>query len=259
MKSLVFAISMFVSAVSLASPGSHVHTEAPANSADRVQLQPESTAVVTAGSVIYKFKVIDSKTKKSLSDKDLQESHTKKLHMISYDPSLREFNHEHPTFDGKVWSTELKFTVNGKYFVWAQGTLNNGTEFSAKTRAEVTGGPAAWPVVALGDHRKGSDRGTVIELEPKQIQAKKMVMANFKVTRDDGLDPQLAPYLGAFAHVIAVSPNGEDLIHVHPMEGETPTTGMLHATFPSTGDYRIWIQLIDRSEVKTIPLSVSVK
>lgn len=249
MKSLIFACAMFFAGNSLANSAS----------LDRVVLQPESTTAFPAGTVTYKFKIVDSKTKKSLSDKDLQDSHTQKLHMISYDPSLREFNHEHPTFDGKVWSAKLKLSVSGKYFVWAQGMLNDGAEFSAKARAEVTGGPAAWPVVALGDHRKASDRGTVIELESKPFHTKKTVMANFTISRDDGLAPQLAPYLGAFAHVIAVSPNGEDLVHVHPMEGDKPTVGMLHATFPTKGDYRIWIQLIDRSEIKTIPLSVTVK
>ena len=228
-------------------------------SVDRVLLQPESSAVLSAGKITYKFRVVDTKTKVPLADKDLVVSHTQKLHLIAYDPSLREFNHAHPEFDGKFWTVSLQLPVNGKYFVWAQGTLNDGTEFSAKARAEVSGGKPAWPVAALGDLRKGSDRGTVIELEQKLIKAKKMVMANFTVSRDDGQEPKLEPYLGAFAHVIAVSPNGEDLIHVHPMEGDKPTMGMLHATFPSKGDYRIWIQLIDRSEIKTIPLSVSVK
>ena len=37
-----------------------------------------------------------------------------------------------------------------------------------------------------------------------------------------------------------------------------PNTGMLHATFPAAGDYRLWIQLMDRGELKTVPLSVTV-
>ena len=46
--------------------------------------------------------------------------------------------------------------------------------------------------------------------------------------------------------------------HVHPMEGSDANSGMLHATFPSAGDYRVWIQLIDHGVLKTIPLSVTV-
>ncbi|QDK44646.1 hypothetical protein B9G69_010335 [Bdellovibrio sp. SKB1291214] len=83
-------------------------------------------------------------------------------------------------------------------------------------------------------------------------------MLNFQITREDGQAPEITPYLGAFAHVIAVSPDGDELTHVHPMEGSAPNTGMLHATFPTDGDYRVWIQLIDKGELKTIPLSISV-
>jgi hypothetical protein len=38
-----------------------------------------------------------------------------------------------------------------------------------------------------------------------------------------------------------------------------PTSGMLHATFPSGGEYRLWIQFIDGVDLRTIPLSVVVK
>ena len=73
----------------------------------------------------------------------------------------------------------------------------------------------------------------------------------------DGTTPQIEPYLGAFAHIIATPSDGDALIHVHPI-GTGPSQGMLHTTFPAAGEYRLWIQFIDDGNLKTIPLSVKV-
>ena len=228
------------------------------NEESRITIEPEIQGSYNSGSIQYAFQLFDSQTKKTLSDKDLVETHTKLLHFIAYDSSRNEFNHEHPAFDGKVWSVALKFDVNGTYFFWAQGELHDGTKFSTFVNAQVINGKPEIPVVALSEKRKATVNLTTLTLDKTKLKAGSSAMVNFKITREDGLKPELTPYLGALAHVIAVSPDGDELIHVHPMAGSTPDTGMIHATFPSEGDYRIWVQLIDRGELKTIPLAVTV-
>ena len=81
----------------------------------------------------------------------------------------------------------------------------------------------------------------------------------FKVSREDGTAPTMKPYLGAFAHVIATPSSGDELLHVHPMAGSQPNTGMLHASFAKAGEQRIWIQFIEKNEVKILPISVIVQ
>ncbi|MFZ4403145.1 MAG: hypothetical protein ACOYOK_03505 [Pseudobdellovibrionaceae bacterium] len=224
----------------------------------RISVQPKSQASYKAGIIQYSFQLFDHKTQKALGDKDLVETHTKTLHLIAYDPSRNEFNHVHPSFDGKIWSVELDLPTNGNYFVWAQGQLQDGIEFSSVVRAQVINGKPELPVVSLGDHRKATDKFTTIELDKTKLKAGKMAMINFTVSREDGQGVQMSPYLGALAHLIAVSPAGDELIHVHPMAGDKPNTGMIHATFPTKGDYRVWVQFIDRGDLKTIPVSVTV-
>ncbi len=248
MKILMAAISMLFSLSTWANGGAST----------RVLLQPISSSSLSAGKISYSFNLVDEQTKKDIADQDLVESHTKKLHFIVYDAALKEFSHVHPEFDGQKWSVDFTLSVNGKYFLWAQGQLNDGTEFSSVVNAQVIDGKAAWPVQSVGDQRKGSYHATVVELSSSKLRAGKMAMLNYKVKREDGLSSIVTPYLGANAHVIAVSPDGDEMVHVHPMDGSTPDVGMLHATFAVPGDYRIWIQLIDRNELKTIPLSVSV-
>lgn len=229
------------------------------NSFADIQIESAQIKLSASDKITYSFLLRDDKTLVSITDKDLMETHTKVLHLIVYDLSLNVFNHVHPQFENGQWSVELDLTVNGTYFIWAQGETISGDEFSVYRFLEIENGSVQNPIQPLGDVRTGIDGATQIELANTKIKSGKMVMINFKVTRTDGTIPSLSPYLGAFAHVIATPFNGAELIHVHPMEGSDPTSGMLHATFPLAGEYRLWIQLNDGGELKTIPLSVVVK
>ena len=223
-----------------------------------VQIQSSQNIVSASEKISYTFALIDDKTKALISDKDLMETHTKILHLVVYDASLNQFNHVHPTYSGN-WNVELNLPVNGSYKVWAQGKTLDGNEFSVNISLVVENGFAEIPVAPLGDERVGTDGTTQVELANTKLLAGNMTMIDFMVTRTDGSTPNLSSYLGAFAHVIATQLNGNDLIHVHPMEGDQPNMGKLHATFPLAGEYRLWVQFIDDGVLKIIPLSVVVK
>ncbi len=225
---------------------------------NRVSIEPEAQENLKAGTINYSFQLFDTVKNKVLLPSDLAETNTKILHFIVYDSALIEFNHVHPVAKADVWSVQLNLPRNGTYFLWAQGQLKDGTEFSTFNKAIVEGGTVENRPMRIGDHRKGSDQHTVVEIDQTAIHAGKMAMLSFKVSRDDGQVPVMAPYLGALAHLIAVSPDGDELIHVHPVAGSSPNSGMIHTTFPAEGDYRIWIQFIDRNVLKTIPVSISV-
>jgi hypothetical protein len=224
----------------------------------RVSIESEQQGMFEAGKISYQFKLFDSESNKAIQNSDLKETHTKILHLMVFDTSLNEFNHVHPEFNQDLWTVDLNLPRNGIYFIWAQGQLTDGTEFSTFTKTELMNGLPALTPVPLGDHRTNSVGNTTIQLANTKIRAGKMAMINFTVSRTDGQLPELTPYLGAFAHVIATPMDGDELIHVHPQEGSKPNTGMLHATFPSEGDYRLWVQLVDHGELKTIPISVTV-
>lgn len=235
-----------------------VNVSAHGSKESRVTFQSLSQGALKAGKIEYKFELYDSKTKTKISDQDLVDSHTKKIHFIAYDASLNEFNHVHPEFDGKNWKVELTLPVNGRYFFWVQGELKDTEDFSVSQRAEITGGEPARKPIKLKESRQGADGLTKVTLSEEKLKAGEMAMLIYKVTRQDGKPAKVTPYLGANAHVIAVSPNGSELIHVHPMDGSSPGDGMLHATFPTVGAYRIWVQLVDDGILRTIPISVTV-
>lgn len=207
----------------------------------------------------YQFRIHDMSQHKYLGESDLAVTHEKILHFIVYDKGLKEFQHVHPTFDGQYWNVSLNFKVSGDYKVWAQGQTTKGQDFSAPSELIVMLNNKAWPVPApLSDIRSGEDRGSLATISNNRLTAGSMVMLDLDFSRTDGSAPEITPYLGAVAHVIAVSQNAEDLAHVHPDAGSGEIEGMLHVTFPDAGLYRLWVQFMDAGTLRTVELSVEV-
>jgi hypothetical protein len=226
----------------------------------RIAVELEKSGPITAGLSTVEFQLVDTKLNKLIKDTDLKITHEKILHVLFYDPALMEFRHVHPEFKGSAWRVEVDPSVNGEYFFWAQGTLSSdNTEFSSFVRLAVTGGSPAWPTPPLLTNvREGSDRGAKVTLDNTNLRAGRMSMLMIDFSRDDGSAPAITPYLGAIAHVVAVSDDGDSLIHVHPVDGNRPNQGMIHATFPRAGFYRLWVQYLDDGILRIIPLSVEV-
>lgn len=225
----------------------------------RVAIELESPAQISAGATVVSFQLVDTKLNKVLTPADLNVGHEKKLHLVAYDPALKEFQHVHPEFNGKVWHVDMNFAVDGNYFVWAQGELSvDSEEFDSFERIDVTGGQSEWPISVLGDVRSGTLTGSIATLSNQKLRAGTMAMLTLRFTKSDGTAADITPYLGAFAHLIATPIDGDSLIHVHPMNGGLPNEGMVHVTFPEVGDYRIWVQFVDAGVLKTVPLSVTV-
>lgn len=222
-----------------------------------VTLKPEIQKA-QAGKVMYQFQLVENKSKKNLTPKDLIETHEKILHVFVYDPSLKEFLHLHPEYKDGQWTTELQLPVTGNYWVWTQGETKE-KEFTVSTRLEIQNGQPPWPIPPnLKEERTGTDGESQASIEDKKIFANKPTMLNIKFNRTTNTTPEITSYLGAFAHIVITPESGTSLLHVHPMNNDNPTKGMIHTTFPKKGMYRVWIQFKDASHLKTIALAVKV-
>jgi hypothetical protein len=89
-------------------------------------------------------------------------------------------------------------------------------------------------------------------------------MLNFAVSRDGKPVADLQPYLGAYGHLVALRASDLAYLHVHPMgepgDGVTPAGPGIdfHATFPTAGDYRLYLDFKDQNVVRTAEFTVSV-
>ncbi len=225
----------------------------------RVEIEPTETGIVKTEEIEFRFQLVDTKSNSLVGEDALRISHERKLHLIIYDPALKEFQHLHPVANDDSWVIPVKFNRSGEYWFWAQGELLDGEDFSSPVRVTVDIKDPAWPTPpTLSDLRSGSDGISVVTLSKERLKAGKMAMLSVELSRNDGTEPVNSPYLGAFAHVIAVFSDADSLIHVHPMDTANPNQGMLHATFPNAGYYRLWIQFMDAGTLRTVPLSVRV-
>ncbi len=226
----------------------------------KVVIEPETDEVVSTHAYQYKFQLFDTEKSAPVNESTLDMTHENKLHLFVYDPALREFQHVHPIFDGTFWVVDLNFQVSGNYWLWAQGQISGGDEFSTPTRLKVSVNQPAWPTPPrLTDIREGVDTFSKVSLSRQTLRAGQMAMIDMTFSRTDGTTPQITPYLGALAHVVAVLDDADSLVHVHPMNGNSPNKGMLHVTFPNKGYYRLWIQFLDGGNLRLVPLSVQVK
>ena len=252
MKKFTLALAIWLLALA---PSAFAH-DTPSN----VQVKLESASQLRAGEVHLDFDLISVKTGALLKQSDLEVTNEKILHCFIYDAALKEFHHEHPTFDGALWHVSSNVTVNGNYFVFLQGrTAADHEDFVLDAEVAVSGGAPANPAPpVLGDHRSAADEISVATLSNDKIIAGNTTMLWLNFSRTDGTPAVITPYLGVLAHVTIVSNDGDRLIHVHPMTGSSNTNLMLHTEFPEAGDYRIWIEFIDGGALRTVPLSVSV-
>lgn len=234
-----------------------------AHSTGPVAMELTSGFTVNAGISTFSFDLIDDKANKILKEEDLAIVHEKKVHVFIFDAALKEYHHVHPQWTNGHWEVEAELSKNGKYRIWAQGMIKKGeVEFYADEGIKVVEGLPQNEPAPLGDVRTGRDGVSVATLDNTILNAGQMEMPYLNISRSNGTKPELTPYLGALAHVLAVSKDGETIVHVHPMDHgghSTPNKLMLHMQFPKAGEYRLWAQFQDAGVIKTVELSVVVK
>jgi hypothetical protein len=69
----------------------------------------------------------------------------------------------------------------------------------------------------------------------------------------------LQPYLGAVGHVVILSENTEQYLHVHPTdERAAGPDAKFSTTFPGSGVYKIWGQFKRDGQLSTVSFVVNV-
>jgi len=168
----------------------------------------------------------------SLSDKagkpvtfdDLTEIHTRKIHLLTVDPSLGDYHHIHPEPAGEPGKYKFTFTPNraGKYIFYSDllPAATNKQEYSLST-LEVPGEPS--PIVKQNErHVKTGDYTFDLTFDKDKLIQGDSIRATLRVSGPDGQPfTQLEPVMGAFAHMVAFSEDRTHIAHIHP-QGKEP-------------------------------------
>lgn len=188
--------------------------------------------------------------------------HEKLLHLIVVSKDLSYFNHIHPEYKGNgEFVITNKFPSGGEYKLIADYVPAGGSK-TTQTEWIKIDGTSAQPVPLTPDkqHSKIVD-GVEVTLENDHPEAGKDFELNFKLADAETKEPltDLEQYLGAVGHVVILSEDTEDYLHVHPVEEKAKGPEAKFVTnFPSKGTYKIWGQFQRDGKVFTVPFVVQV-
>ena len=184
----------------------------------------------------------------------LDVEHEKKIHLIIVSDDLSWFDHIHPEeeSDGSYRVME-KFPAPGRYTLFADYKPTGGDHLVDALKVTVEGTPA--PAKRYGSDRLTSDAGdgftAVLSSEGGPLVAGQPVHLEGKILKNGKeLDVNgLEDYLGAKAHMVVVSLDDKEYLHVHP--GVEGSSFDLHTTLEKPGVYRGWLQFQSAGKIYT--------
>ena len=188
--------------------------------------------------------------------------HEKQMHFIIVSKDLSFFNHIHPDYKGNgVFTVTTQFPTAGQFKVIADitptgmGAMNKSQWISVQ--GEMPAEQAIKPDAALTKVVDGKE----VTLAIDHLMANMELNLNFTITDAQTKQPvtNLQPYLGAVGHVVILTKDAENYLHVHPTdEHASGPDAKFMTTFPHSGVYKIWGQFKQNNKVFTVPFVVKV-
>jgi hypothetical protein len=199
----------------------------------------------------FAFRVVDGR---GATVRDFDVEHTKRLHLIAVRRDLTGFQHLHPRQDASgAWSTDLELQDPGAYRVFADFTPTGGKATTLASDVLVGGDFAPRALPRPADHVEVD--GYDVQLQADQAAAGRETTLNYTVSRG-GRPVAVEPYLGANGHLVTLRAGDLAYLHVHPLAGGGQDGRIrFMATYPSAGDYRLFLQFKAGGRVHTAALT----
>lgn len=176
-------------------------------------------------------------------------------HLIVVSRDLAQFDHLHPTMaaDG-TWSTALTLPAPGAFRAFVDVSVSDEPHtLGIDLDVPGTYAPAALPGPSPSATIDGYDvglHGDVIAGDESDL--------SFSVSKD-GDAVELEPYLDAAGHLVALRAGDLAYLHTHPSPTDEPGRIPMATTFPSPGNYRLFLQFQHDGVVRTAAFTVEVR
>jgi hypothetical protein len=164
--------------------------------------------------------------------------HEKKIHLIMVSKDLSYFAHEHPEYraDGNyVW--EHTFPSGGEYVLFQDYAPKGSSHQLSRIPVRVAGEPKK-TVKYTAQNLDWQKDGYQVKLsfDHMPLQTNQATEVKITVAKDGKPVTNLDNYLGALGHMVIISENTEEYLHVHPMESETQGPEVIfHSSFDKPG------------------------
>ncbi|MBY6038040.1 hypothetical protein KUV80_15300 [Fictibacillus nanhaiensis] len=191
-------------------------------------------------------------------------NHEKKMHVIVVSKDLSYFNHIHPKFLGDgMFSVKNRFPSGGDYKIITDFIPSGGNEVTEMEWVQVEGKKESHKTIEPDRSLTKKSKGKTVSLSFDEEYPKPdtKIKLTFSIQNEKG-EPvtDLQPYLGASGHVVIISEDTEEYLHVHPLdEKATGPDAEFETTFPRAGTYKIWGQFKQNNKVFIVPYVVEVK
>ncbi|WP_240763213.1 hypothetical protein [Paenibacillus thalictri] len=219
-------------------------------SADKPQPKSDVTVTVTIqdaqGRAVDKFDI----------------NHEKKMHLIIVSKDLSYFDHIHPEYKGEGrFEVTTQFPAAGDYKLIADYMPTGGAAATQTNWVTVSGNAAAPAAVVADQTLVKTVAGKEVTLAFDHLMAGMDTNMTFHITDQATKKPvtDLQPYLGAVGHVVILSADTEQYLHVHPTDEKAKGPDAKFMTkFPKSGVYKIWGQFQQNGQTFIVPFVVNV-
>lgn len=186
------------------------------------------------------------------------ELHERRMHLIVVRRDGTEFRHLHPEMDAAgTWSVPVRFGEAGVYRAFADFSAG-GEQHTLAGDLFVSGGEFESRPFPAPQEVDSTD-GYEVRLETGDLVAGAHSGLSFAVSRGGRPVDDLAPYLGAKGHLVALREGDLAFLHVHPEEEHGSVGGIaFEATFPTAGRYRLYLQFKHEGAIRTVEFTVAV-
>jgi hypothetical protein len=222
-----------------------------------VELRVDPPQIPSARPIALEFRIADPRTGAPV--KQFEIVHEKLFHLFIVSQDLQYFAHVHPDFDGAVFRLNTVLPRAGTYRLLADFYPTGGTPQlvpkTITTAGYTTPLEAGIPRLAPDlSPQHGENLQVELKLDPAQPIAGRKTMLFVHVTPAEGLEP----YIGAWAHLLAVSDDLVDTIHEHPFIAGGGPDMQFNIFFPREAAYRVWIQFQRKGVVNTVAFTIPV-
>ncbi len=209
----------------------------------------------------------DAKTGLPISADQLAITHTKKLHLLVVDQSLKDYHHIHPTPAEQPGSYRFTFTPKtaNSYSAWADFTLNNDRKsHQIKTTIQSSMRRNIKPSIRRNSSAEVANMRFDWSGAPLQKNTPSIVEVNISDTAGKPVS-DLEPVMGAYAHLVGFSADGKSLIHCHPLGSEPKTPQdrggpnlRFHVEAENDGPIQFYLQIRRNGEDIYVPFGKEI-
>ncbi|MFD0695289.1 hypothetical protein ACFQZT_14370 [Paenibacillus sp. GCM10027628] len=215
-----------------------------------------------SGSGMKKLIRVEIKKKDGGRIEDFEVNHEKLLHLMVISKDLSYFNHIHPDYKGNgVFEISNDFPSGGEYRLIADFKPTIGDAMTKMKWVRIEGESAKSIPIVPDTSLVKTIEGKRVELAIDQLAAAKELTLKFSFKDEKTGQPitDLQPYLGSIGHVVILTEDGEQYLHVHADEGQgTGPDAIFETSFPKSGTYKIWGQFQRDNQVFTASYVVKV-